>query len=407
MSDTSIIEDTSEETSPEAASPTSPGWMGSRSRRMMAGAGVLALAAGLAVFVETRPTATKKVAAATMKVEGESITLAPDAPQWRYVELAVAAESSPLPPLPAPGHVDFDEKRSASVGTPLGGRVERIVVRLGDRVKENDKLFSVRSGAWAELERDLATAEESVLVKKRLAERAKELVELKASPEKEVLAAESELKAAQLAFRATQAKRASFRIQVEGDNLFWVLAPRSGTLVDFDLTPSQEVSPDREKPLLRISDLGEVIVLADVQENDAYDLKVGSAVKVHTHAGNIEKTGTLERISEVVDPKRRTVEVRIRMPNEDHALRPNSFVDVTLATDASNKRVRVPTEAVVTEGDKSMVFVARGPGRLERMPVTPGRQRDGEVELRAGLEPGSRFVSKGAILLLNQIDLAD
>jgi len=37
--------------------------------------------------------------------------------------------------------------------------------------------------------------------------------------------------------------------------------------------------------------------------------------------------------------------------------------------------------------------------------VTPGRQRSGEVELRSGLEPGARFVSKGAILLLNQLAL--
>jgi len=39
------------------------------------------------------------------------------------------------------------------------------------------------------------------------------------------------------------------------------------------------------------------------------------------------------------------------------------------------------------------------------VPVVPGRQRGGEIELRSGLEPGSRYVSKGAILLLNQLEL--
>ncbi len=107
----------------------------------------------------------------------------------------------------------------------------------------------------------------------------------------------------------------------------------------------------------------------------------------------------------MVDPKRRTVELRIRASNEDRALRPNSFVDVELKSDPSQKRIRVPSEAVVTDGQNSVVFVARGEGRLERVTVTPGRQRAGEVELRAGLEPGSRYVSKGAILLLNQLEL--
>ena len=107
----------------------------------------------------------------------------------------------------------------------------------------------------------------------------------------------------------------------------------------------------------------------------------------------------------MVDPKRRTVELRIRASNEDRALRPNAFVDVELQSDPSQKRIRVPAEAVVTDGQNSVVFVARGEGRLERVTVTPGRQRGGEVELRAGLEPGSRYVSKGAILLLNQLEL--
>ncbi|MGZ6080139.1 MAG: efflux RND transporter periplasmic adaptor subunit, partial [Myxococcaceae bacterium] len=210
---------------------------------------------------------------------------------------------------------------------------------------------------------------------------------------------------AELAARASAAKRSSLRIAPEGDNLFWVVAPRSGSVVDLDVVASQEVQPSGDKPLVRISELSEVLVLADVQESDAYDLKVGGEVTIRTRAGAVTRTGTIERISEVVDPKRRTVELRIRASNEDRALRPNSFVDVELKSDQSQKRIRVPSEAVVTDGQNSVVFVARGEGRLERVTVTPGRQRAGEVELRAGLEPGSRYVSKGAILLLNQLEL--
>jgi membrane fusion protein, heavy metal efflux system len=342
-----------------------------------------------------------------MSVQGDTITLGENAPQWKYVELAVAQEVPVLPPLPAPGRVEFDEKRTASVGTPLQGRVEKVLVRLGDLVKEGDRLFSVRSGAWADLEKELASAREAVEVKRRLATRARELVDLKAAPEKDALAAEAELRESQLALRAAQAKRSSLRISSESDNLFWVVAPRGGTVVDLDVVASQEIQASGEKPLVRISDLGEVLVVADLQEADAYDLAAGSPVTVHTHAGNVHRSGVLERVSDVVDPKRRTVELRIRASNEDHALRPNSFVDVELQPDPSVKRVRVPAEAVVTEGQRSMVFIARGTGKLERLPVTPGRQRDGEVELRSGLEPGTRYVSKGAILLLNQIDLAN
>jgi len=366
----------------------------------------LALILGVALLLGRSPPPQAPQAPA-MTVNGDSVLLHPDAPQWRYVELAVAQENTALVPLPAPGRVDFDEKRSASVGSPLPGRIERVLVRVGDKVKPGDRLFSVRSGALADLERDVATAQEAVAVKKRLAERARELVALKASPEKDLLASEAELREAELALKASRAKRDSLQVNPEGENLFWVVAPRAGTVVDLDLFASQEVTPDRDKPLLRLSELAEVLVLADVQENDAYDVRVGAPVVIKTQSGSLTRPGVVDHVSAVVDPKRRTVEVRIRAKNDDGLLRPNAYVEVSLASDPAVKRVRVPAEAVVTEGNRSMVFVSREAGKLERVAVTLGRQRDGEVELREGLPPGAHFVSRGAILLLNQIELAD
>ena len=338
-------------------------------------------------------------------VKGNTISIPEQAPQWRYVELSVANEAPPLPPPPFPGRVSFDEKRTASLSAPLPGRVERVLVRVGDRVQEGERLFNVRSAAWADLEREMASARANVEVKRRIAARSRELVEIRAAPEKDALAAEADLHEAELVARASAAKRSSLRIAPEGDNLFWVVAPRAGTVVDLDVVASQEVQPSGDRPLVRISELSEVLVLADVQESDAYDLRVGGQVTIRTRAGGVTRPGTIDRISEVVDPKRRTVELRIRAENQDRALRPNAFVDVELQSDPTQKRVRVPAEAVVTDGQSSVVFVSRGEGKLERVTVTPGRQRSGEVELRAGLEPGARFVSKGAILLLNQLAL--
>ncbi|OJH34421.1 efflux RND transporter periplasmic adaptor subunit [Cystobacter ferrugineus] len=340
-------------------------------------------------------------------VKGESVHLPPEGPQWQYIELAVASEASALAPLPAPGRVDLDERRTASMGSPLAGRVDQVRVRIGDRVKAGDRLFSVRSAAYADLDREQKSSETEVADKQRVADRLRELVNLQAAPEKELLAAEAELRQAKLALEAARAKRASLSVSAEGDNLFWVTAPRAGTVVDLDVVSNQEVTPERDKPLLRISDLNEVLVIADVQESDASDLREGQPAIVRTQSGGVERRGTVERVSEVVDPRRRTVEVRVRVVNEDRLLRPNAFVEVTPEAPADVKRVRVPASAVVTDGARSVVFVAREAGRLERVAVTAGRRRDGQVELRAGLETGSRYVARGALLLENTIELAD
>jgi multidrug efflux pump subunit AcrA (membrane-fusion protein) len=64
---------------------------------------------------------------------------------------------------------------------------------------------------------------------------------------------------------------------------------------------------------------------------------------------------------------------------------------------------------VVTDDEHSFVFVqlhepAHG---LQRREVVTGRQREGRVEIASGLLPGETYVGKGALLLLNAIDLAN
>ncbi len=377
---------------------------GPRRTLLFVAAAVVVLALlGWLIIPRAPPPAT--AAPSPIAVDAAGVTLRPDAPQWKYVELAVAKVSPPLPALAAPGRVDLDEKRTANVGTPLPGRIDEVKVRLGDGVKKGAPLFSVRSGAFAELDRDVEVSRQDVEVKRRVAQRSRELLALAAVPEKDVLASEAELKNAELGLRAVNAKQRSLSVSSGGDNLFWVRAPREGTVVELDITVGQEVTPEHDKPLVRISTLDEVRVLADVQEADTSDLKVGGAAKIRTQVGNLVRPGEIEHISEVIDPHRRTVEVRVRATNADRALRPNAFVEVTLEPGTALQRVRVPIEAVVSEGSKSLVFVARGPGRLETVEVVTGRQAEGEVEIKSGLEPGTRYVARGAILLLNQVDL--
>lgn len=343
--------------------------------------------------------------AALITADQTGVTLAADAPQWRYVELSVAALGAPLSPLPVPGHVELDPKRTAAVGVPLPGRVEAVLVRLGSRVKQGERLLSVRSGAFADLDRETEAARAQVAVRKRLVDRARELLELKAAPQKDVLAAEAELQEAELALKAAESKQRSLSVASEGDNLFWIRAPRTGTVVELDVFSGQEVGPDREKPLLRLSDLDEVLVIADVPESDVRDVQLGESVSIHPQGGEA-RAGVVEYVSEVVEPRRRTVEVWVRAKNVDRLLRPNGFVEVVITPDAVSEVVRVPDVSVVTQGTRSVVFVATGPGRLEPRTVTVGRRRDGVTEVREGLTKGERFVSKGALLLLNQVDLA-
>src|SRR5262245_34064824 len=100
------------------------------SRRLAVGSG---LTMGLPVFAAwfcLRGGPEAALPPPTMHVDDGALALTENAPQWRYLELAVAEEKPMLAPSPAPARVVFDESRSAAAGSPLPGRVERVNVRL-------------------------------------------------------------------------------------------------------------------------------------------------------------------------------------------------------------------------------------------------------------------------------------
>jgi cobalt-zinc-cadmium efflux system membrane fusion protein len=368
--------------------------------------------AGVAVMV-LRGHPVEPSAPAGFTINKGAVELLPSSPQWRYIDLARAVGGAPLPPVPAPARVAVDEARSAPIYAPLAGRVERVDVQLGQKVKPGDRLLAIRSSSLPELGREVESARAALAVKTSMADRVRDLVGLRAVPEKDLILAEQERREAELNLKAAEGKRRSLRVGTLDDSgLYWVTATKSGTVVERRALVGMEVGPDRTEPLLSVADLQQVIVVADVLERDTAGIKVGQTARVTDVAlGGESVEGKIEYIAQLVDPARRTVAVRVRVPNPDHKLRPNAFAQVTFAAaDADVKRVVVPAEAIVTDDQKSVVFVKRelpgGATRLERREVLVGRVRDDKAEISSGLADGETYVSRGALLLLNALDLA-
>jgi cobalt-zinc-cadmium efflux system membrane fusion protein len=352
-----------------------------------------------------------QVAPSGFTVNKGAVELLPSSPQWRYIDLADAHHVDPLPPVPAPARVAVDEARSAPIYAPLAGRVERVTVQLGQKVKPGDKLLAIRSSSLPEIGHEVESARAALAVKTAMADRERDLVKLRAVPEKDLVLAEQERHEAELSLKAAEGKRRSLRLDSLNDSgLYWVTATKGGTVVERRALVGMEVGPDRADPLLSIADLQEVIVVADVLERDTAGIKVGQTAKVTDVALDGESVpGTVEDIPQLVDPARRTVAVRVRVPNPDNKLRPNAFAQVSFPS-TGEIRIVVPAEAIVTDDQKSVVFIKRaaagGATRLERREVKVGRVRDDKAEILTGLEDGDTYVSRGALLLLNALDLA-
>ncbi len=337
-----------------------------------------------------------------------SVQIAAGSGTRAYIATALAEREQALEPEPVPGRVAFDESRAAPIVAPLQGRVDVVAVRLGQRVAPGDRLISIRSAAFVDLLNSIDTLKSSEAVRRKTVERLQSLVDLRAAAEKDLLNAQLELSEARLSLEAAELKLRSRPIEGSTDGSYWLKAPRAGVVVERQVLEGEEVGPERSEPLMTIAEIDEVIVTADVPERDVTDVHVGDSTLIRSPSEpGKDYAGTVEYVSEVVDPIRRMVNVRIRVPNPSRNLRPNAFVQVTMSRNPQNPVV-VPAESVVTDDQDSFIFVAdpAQPDKFIRRAVVPGRQHGDRVELVSGLEPGETYVARGALLLLNAVDLA-
>jgi cobalt-zinc-cadmium efflux system membrane fusion protein len=384
--------------------------LSTRARRAVIGVGLIAAGLGLGLLLQRRPTSVGSTTPG-LRADSGALVASANAAELRYVSVATAAVAAPLPPLPAPARVVVAESRASSIVAPLAGRVEQVAVQLGDEVKPGAKLVAVRSASLPELGRDIDTARASLAVKRASVERIRDLVQLHALPEKDLILAEEEKRETEIGLRSSEGKRKSLRLgAVDASGLYWLTASRVGTVVERHVLVGMEVGPDHAEPLLAIASLDEVVVVADILEADAAGVRPGQSASVT--AANCEDNplpGTVEYVAAVVDPLRRTVAVRVRVKNEKHLLRPNAFAQVTFKGTVGQPHIQVPAEAVVTDGQNAVVFIRSDDGaghyRFERRTARVGRSRDGKTEVLEGLRPGETYVARGALLLLNALDL--
>ena len=102
-----------------------------------------------------------------------------------------------------------------------------------------------------------------------------------------------------------------------------------------------------------------------------------------------------------VDHATLTAPTRLRVRDPERRLRPGMTGVADIEVGPPHSAVVVPARAVVYDDVRPVVFVVDGEGYVARA-VQIGSVRDGQTEVRAGLEPGTRVVVTGAASLLSQ-----
>jgi cobalt-zinc-cadmium efflux system membrane fusion protein len=330
----------------------------------------------------------------------------PGSPRLDFIKVEVVRASDGASRITLPGKVTFDEDRTQRVASPIDGRAISLLVKVGDKIKAGQPLLDLSSPRVGELQADAQKAVSDLGVSQKSIERVHKLKADGAVSEKEVAQVEGDYMKAKSDFARAAAQLKALGISASDPTVNVALrAQIPGVVVERNVLAGQEIRADSALPLLTISNLDTVWVVADAYEQDLGMVEEGARVTIRVPAyPDATFSGTVKHVGDVVDPVTRTVKVRCITDNPGHRLKPEMYAKVDVETLKPSKFIQVPAKAILNDGDKTMVIVATEGNAFRARRVQIGPEVDDSVRIVSGLSVGEKIVTAGAIFMKQELD---
>jgi Cu(I)/Ag(I) efflux system membrane fusion protein len=274
------------------------------------------------------------------------------------------------------GYVGYDEDTLRHIHMRVDGWIESLAITAtGDAVTKGQTLFELYSPTLVNAGEEYLTALRSSNT--RLQQASRERLNALGVPASEITRLENSRKVSQ---RLT--------VSAQRDGFVANLEVREGVFV----TPSMEI--------MSIATLERVWVLAEVFERQAAWIKPGQLAEVELeYLPGKRLQGTVDYVYPELDPKTRTLKVRMRFDNETRLLRPNMFARVIVHGTETPAVVHVPRAALIRGGAVDRVVLALGGGKFRAQPVQIGIESGDRIEIRSGISAGDLVVTSGQFLI--------
>ncbi|MEE9444493.1 MAG: efflux RND transporter periplasmic adaptor subunit [Cocleimonas sp.] len=187
-----------------------------------------------------------------------------------------------------------------------------------------------------------------------------------------------------------------------------IIAKHDGVVVKVGIRDGMYITPQTE--LYTIANLSSVWVIVDVFEHQLTWVNVGDKAEIQVQ-GVPGKTwqGEVDYIYPELNPKTRTLKVRLTIATPKQLLKPNMFADVSILS-SSKQAISVPVEAIIYyENSPRVVKVVSDEGakKLKYQPVEVkiGMKSNGMVEIVKGIVEGDRIVASGQFMIDSESNL--
>jgi Cu(I)/Ag(I) efflux system membrane fusion protein len=287
------------------------------------------------------------------------------------------------------GRVSVDERRLAKVTIKFHGWIEQLFVSAtGDHVKKGQELFTIYSPDL------VATQEEYLLAlqgQKQLGE--SEFPEVARSSKELLEATRHRLHLWDIGDEHIRDLEKTKQVT----KTLPIHSPITGTVIKKEVLQGTHVEPGEE--LYTIADLSHMWILADIYEYELPFVKVGqqASVTLSYDPGTVLNS-RVGFIYPTLEAKTRTARVRFELDNPKEMLKPDMYTNVELGVDLG-MRLAIPQEAIIESGQKQVVFLHHGGGKLEPRSIRTGVKTGEWSEVLEGLKEGDHVVTSANFLI--------
>ncbi|KLV04089.1 hemolysin D [Photobacterium aquae] len=280
------------------------------------------------------------------------------------------------PRIDTVGYVAFDESQLWQTNVRVAGWVEKLFINaVGESVKKGDVLFTLYSP-------ELIKAQEELLNAYRTGRTGL----TKGATERLVTLGVDRHQIKQILKRGRASQ--SIAIKAISDGVIASLNIREGGY----LSPAQAV--------ISASPLDHVWVDAEVFERQGQWMKAGSPASMTLDAiPNKTWQGQIDYVYPILDPKTRTLRVRLKFANPNGDLKPNMFANIALQPTTDHTVLTVPRSSVIRSGGMTRVVLAEGNGKYRSARIEVGREAGERIEVLQGLSETDRIVTSAQFMI--------
>ena len=285
--------------------------------------------------------------------------------------------------------VTFDETRVKTIAPKVDGWVEQLYVNyVGQSLHAGDPLLTIYSPM-------LVSAQQELLLSRKLqTDMSDAAPDAKQSATNLAESARRRLLYWDIAAADVDQLIASGEVR----KTLTLRSPVSGVVLEKSVLGGQKIMAG--EALYKVADLSVVWLEGEVFERDLPLVELGETVTADFEAlPGAHRSGRISYIFPTVNPETRTVRVRVALPNPGLVLKPGMYATIRITGGSRKSVLTVPRSAVLSTGERSLVFVKRRDGMLEPHPVVLGIANDEQVQILSGLAAGDTVVASATFLV--------